>query len=149
MLNKKFKRAMIAPLMAIFTLSGVLVGCSGGSDQTAQSSGQEWQGEDLNIREVRNDKTGKWRIATVTSSTPQDEYAYEYYLRYMKDNSEGFNSLFIVNRTLNTTTQILDLGTIYVSVHEYVEGEERDADLLNTGLELDEYSIDPETGEVL
>lgn len=128
-----------------------LFGCSNGSDSAGSQttvSEQAWQGEDLTVMNVRNDKTGNWRIATTASSEPQDQYAYEYYQRYMKNDPE-ITSLFIVNFTLGTTTQIFVGGpTIDVSVHEYVDGEEHDAALLNSGMDLEQTQIlNKETGE--
>ena len=115
----------------------------------AESVEPEWQGEDLQIREVRNDSTGKWRVAVLSSPDPQDQYAYEYYQRYMK--GEDFDNLFIINFTLGTTTQInASADPIVVTVHEYVDGEEHDADLLNSGMDLEQTQyLSKESGEVL
>ena len=55
----------------------------------------------------------------------------------------------IVNFSLNTTTSISVLpdGTLDVSIHEYIDGEEHDAKALFGGMLLKEYFINPQTGE--
>ena len=109
-----YKKTWFIVLVALIVIGGVSNMINGGSDsdpagsalsQTSEvlahtseiianaseavsaesSSAQEWQGEDLVIQKVRNDKTGKWRVAVVSSGTPQDQYAYEYYQRYVND----------------------------------------------------------------
>lgn len=176
-----YKKTWFIVLVALIVIGGVSNMINGGSDsdpagsalsQTSEvlahtseiianaseavsaesSSAREWQGEDLVIQKVRNDKTGKWRVAVVSSGTPQDQYAYEYYQRYMKDDP-SYNNLFIVNLGLKTTTGIFNseaTGQIDVTVHEYVDGEEHDAVLLNSGMDLEQTKIlSASTGEVL
>lgn len=128
------------------------------NDQSSQVSKAEaseketikWQGDDLLIQKVNNDKTGKWRIAVISSSKPQDNYAFEYYQRYMKNEPDS-NNLFIVNLGLRTTTQIfVSDSTLDITVHEYVDGEEHDAVKLNSGMDLQQTKIlDKNTGEII
>ena len=128
------------------------------NDQSSQVSKAEaseketikWEGDDLLIQKVNNDKTGKWRIAVISSSKPQDNYAFEYYQRYMKNEPDS-NNLFIVNLGLRTTTQIfVSDSTLDITVHEYVDGEEHDAVKLNSGMDLQQTKIlDKNTGEII
>lgn len=139
-------------------------GDSSGSDGTTTASSEksaevvssestsdtEWEGDNLTLQKLNNDKTEHWRVAVISSSKPQDQYAFEYYQRYMKGHEDEFNNLFIVNLTLKTTTQIFVGSSIDVSVHEYVDGEEYDAIKLNSGMDLEQYQIlDKETGKSL
>lgn len=89
---------------------------------------------------VRNDNTGNWRISTIAKPIiMHNENAIEYYNNYFKDDSEIHG---IVNFTFNTTTKISKFGNLLmVTVHEYVDGEEHDANLLYSGMLTSQYHI--------
>jgi hypothetical protein len=95
---------------------------------------------------VPNDTTGKWRISSMASSKDITEYATDYYNTLFSSDDEIHA---IVNFSLNTTTSISVLpdGTLDVSIHEYIDGEEHDAKALFGGMLLKEYFINPQTGE--
>lgn len=94
---------------------------------------------------VRNDTTGRWRMAKVTGSKSAEEYAVDYYKEYFDADDEVHA---VVNFTLNTTACITNVGgKINVRIYEYVDGEEHDAKALFGGEKLAEYNIDPDTGE--
>lgn len=95
---------------------------------------------------VRNDSTGNWRELVVYSDKAIDEQlAIEYCNAYVESDSEVH---FIVNLYLKTTTRISKMGNlIFVTVHEYVDGEEHDAKILPGGDVLDDFCVDIETGK--
>ena len=84
---------------------------------------------------VPNDTTGKWRISSMASSKDITEYATDYYNTLFSSDDEIHA---IVNFSLNTTTSISVLpdGTLDVSIHEYIDGEEHDAKALFGGMLL-------------
>lgn len=93
---------------------------------------------------VRNDVTGKWRLAKVTGNKSAEEYAADYYREYFKEDNEVHA---VVNFTLNTTACITYVGgEINVRIYEYEDGEEHDAKALFGGEKLEEYNVDPDTG---
>ena len=92
-------------------------------------------------REVRNDKTGKWRITKIAESIPIEKYALSYSDLYMKEDEVHF----IVNFNYNTTTWLNKMGGIlFVEVREYVKREEHDAEVLGSGMTLKSYTIYPD-----
>lgn len=84
---------------------------------------------------VRNDKTGNWYIETISNSNANDpmEWAETYYNEYGKPGAV----LFVVNFANNTTTMLRndsqDGLQLLVEQHEYVDGEEHDANILPSG----------------
>lgn len=95
---------------------------------------------------VRNDKTGKWRIATYNGSNQIKDYAKEYYEAYFESDDEIH---FIVNLGLKTTSKITVIGDkLDVSVYEYVDGEEHDATLLASGMLLKQYQVNLSDGSI-
>lgn len=94
---------------------------------------------------VRNDTTGNWRISTIAANIQMVDYALSYYEWYMLDDEIHF----IVNFNYNTTTCIQYMnGCIFVTVHEYVDGEEHDANLLGGGMVLAQYIVYPDNGDI-
>lgn len=95
---------------------------------------------------VRNDITGRWRLARVADTTPTEKYALDYYKAFFKDDDEVH---IIVNFTLNTTTVLNVFGdTIFCDIHEYTDKEEHDASALAGGMLLASYGINKETGAI-
>lgn len=93
---------------------------------------------------VRNDVTGKWRIAKTASSLVVSENAVEYYNEMFSSDDEIHG---IWNATLNTTTKISKSSNLlFVDTYEYVDGEEHDANLLFSGMLLTSEIIDINTG---
>ena len=91
--------------------------------------------------DVRNDKTGNWKIVTIADNVDIEEYVLSYEDLYMNDNEVHF----IVNFNNNTTTVINKLtGILFVDVKEYVSKEEHDAAILGSGMELKNYMIYPD-----
>lgn len=103
-------------------------------------------GIDFYVQNVRNDATGNWRISTIAEDVEMQDIALDYYNMYFEGDEEIHG---IVNFFNNTTTCISVMGnTLDVTVHEYVDKEEHDADLLFSGMLLSEYFVDMETGEI-
>lgn len=95
---------------------------------------------------VRNDKTGNWRISKISENINMKEYALSYYKKYFKSDSEIH---WIVNFTLKTTTCISVSGNmLFVDVHEYVDGEEHYADTLGSGMTLSKFHIYTDNGDI-
>lgn len=96
---------------------------------------------------VHNDVTGRWRRSVTSSTLAPADYAVEYYNTMFVSDDEIHG---IWNSTLNTTTKISVSGNLlFADTHEYVDGEEHDANILFSGLLLDSKIIDKETGEPL
>lgn len=96
---------------------------------------------------VRNDKTGNWKISTVATTDDILEYINSYYKVNFSNNKEIHG---IVNFTLNTTTKISQLfdNVVAVTIHEYVDKEEHDANKLFSGMVLGEYWIYLDNGDI-
>lgn len=141
----------------------VLIGCAGGNsgspretekdavaiednaDDTANEDDSRINGVSFSISNVRNDVTGKWRIALIAEPIVMDEYAFEYYKKFFKSDDEIHA---IVNFTYKTTTRISKTPVgLNVTTHEYVEGEEHDAKTLFSGMVLSDKYYDSKTGE--
>lgn len=117
----------------------LLAGCGSG--------GSKVDGIDFDVRSVRNDTTGNWRIALIAENVEVKDIAFDYYKACFKSDSEIH---FIVNFNSNTTSSISVMGdTLYVAVRDYVSGEEHDAKLLGGGTVLGEYYLDKTTGELI
>ena len=89
---------------------------------------------------VRNDKTGNWRLSTVATTENIVEYTKSYYENNFSDDKEIHA---IVNFTLNTTTKVSKVldNILSVTVHEYVDKEEHDANELFSGMVLADYFV--------
>lgn len=95
------------------------------------------------ITDVRNDKTGNWRLV-VTSKRFEPEDAIEYESKHINEGEIHF----IVSFATNTTTSIRkDNEIIYLNVTEYEDKEEHDAKKLGNGMLLGEFQI--KDGEVI
>lgn len=96
--------------------------------------------------DVRNDVTGNWKISTIAEDVQMVDYALSYYKKYFRDDNEVHG---IVNFNYNTTTCITYMGgQIYVTVHDYVKGEEHDANLLFSGTVLADYVVYADNGDI-
>lgn len=94
---------------------------------------------------VRNDNTGLWRVAVIYTSENMVDHAADYYRAYFTADDEVH---FICNLGLSTTTRILYVnGELEVTVFEYTDGEEHDANVLPGGSLLNTYYVNIETGE--
>lgn len=104
--------------------------------------------EKLSIKNVRNDVTGNWRITTIANSSLSDieNYAFDYYHKYFKNNDEIHA---IVNFSTRTTNKLNMFGNlIYVTIYEYQENEEHDAKELFGGDVLAMYIVYADNGDV-
>lgn len=97
-------------------------------------------------KSVRNDTTGRWRVAVIYTGENMVDHALDYYKAYFTSDDELH---FICNLGLKTTTEIsVVLGKLQVDVREYVDKEEHDAKILNSGMLLTSYLVDIATGEI-
>lgn len=93
---------------------------------------------------VRNDSTGKWRCSVIYTSANMVDHALNYYKTFFKSDDELH---FICNLGLKTTTKICVVGDkLQVDVREYVDKEEHDAKIMNSGMLLASYLVDMESG---
>ena len=119
--------------------------CSCGGEEPYKAP----DGDSVSIRKnIKDDGTGRWRVASTASRTPTMEYVYDYYKNCFESDDEVH---FIINFTLGTTTRINNSGGILsVRTTEHVEKEELSAKTLGSGYPLtDEILIYSSTGEVV
>lgn len=96
---------------------------------------------------VRNDTTGNWKLSKIATTDDILEYAKSYYDNNFTSDDEIHA---IVNFTLNTTTCVSTLfdNIISVTIHEYVDKEEHDANKLFNGMVLGDYWIYLDNGDI-
>lgn len=96
---------------------------------------------------VNNDKTGNWRYAGFGNSNINfSEYALSYYNTRFESDKEIHA---VINFTDNTTTRISYTGGIlFVTVLEYVKGEEADATLMFSGKVIKDYIVYTDNGDI-
>ena len=96
---------------------------------------------------VRNDTTGNWKLSKIATTDDILEYAKSYYDNNFTSDDEIHA---IVNFTLNTTTCVSTLfdNIISVTIHEYVDKEEHDANKLFSGMVLGDYWIYLDNGDI-
>lgn len=95
---------------------------------------------------VRNDTTGRWRLARTSEPVQMQEYAVSYYKEYFERDDEVH---FVINYTNNTTSVIsYYTGILEVDVYSHVDGEEHDAKILPAGERLAQYWVYKDTGEI-
>ena len=96
---------------------------------------------------MNDDDTGSWKIVTIAQAglEPED-FAAAYYAACFED---GDTAHWIVNFSTNTTTVISRVGDqVFVTCHEYVDGEEHSAKDIGTGQLYGEWLLDPYTGKM-
>lgn len=87
---------------------------------------------------VHNDKTGKWKYATIAKTSDPNDWAVEYAKTFMEDGEVHA----VINFANSTTTRLVRNGdSLQVQTYEYVDGEEHDADMLFTGMPLDDVHL--------
>lgn len=95
----------------------------------------------------RNDTTGRWRKALVSTSEEIQEYALDYYREYFKADDEVH---VIYNFSLNTVNCLTVNGdTLFISITDYVDDEEHDAKSACGGTHLGDFQISIESGEII
>lgn len=96
---------------------------------------------------VRNDVTGKWKCILVAENNFNvEDYALSCYENYF-DSDETI--LAVINLTTKTSASVSKVaGVLYVSVYEYVDGEEHDAKIMFSGLHLVDYMVYTDNGDI-
>lgn len=133
-------------LVLVMLLS--LAACGSSEEQKLRDAlNEKIDGEILYSDEVRNDVTGRWRLARVATTADITDYVLDYYNAYFKSSDEVH---VIVNFTTNTTTVVTaPLDTMLsVDVHQYVDKEEHDADTLASGDLIASYIVYLDSGEI-
>ena len=96
--------------------------------------------------DVRNDATGNWRYSMYSESDSQETFALEYYKAFFESDDEIHA---VINTTNKTTAKISVVGTkLDVTIHEYLEDEEHDANKLFGGDVLKQYLVSIDDGSV-
>lgn len=96
--------------------------------------------------DVRNDSTGNWRYSTTADDIDIESYALSYYEEYFESDDEIH---CIVNFTRKTTSRLNIFGDmIFLSLYDYVDGEEHDANLMFSGTPLIDYIIYTDNGDI-
>src|SRR5699024_3591178 len=94
---------------------------------------------------VRNNTTGNFKKVTTNGEIKIPEDAIKYYNEHMTDDEVHY----IIDFSKNTTTNINEMaGILFVTVYEYQEKEEHDANTIGNGELLKEYHIDIDSGEI-
>lgn len=118
--------------------------------QTEPQIGKNIDDLDLEFKgNVKNDKTGKWKYAILNDSDIDfTEYAVSYYNKHM--NLDETHAIIVKpdSQTIRINSFKSSPDVVYISVLEYVENEELDADLLFSGTVLKDYMVDLKTGKV-
>lgn len=96
---------------------------------------------------VDNDKTGNWRSSGFAS---RDVDFLEYALSYYENRFESDNEVHaVINFIDKTTTRISYTdGKLFVTVLEYIKGEESDAYLMFSGKVIKDYIVYTDNGDI-
>ncbi|MCI9615613.1 MAG: hypothetical protein HFG93_10715 [Dorea sp.] len=101
---------------------------------------------DIIVENVRNDTTGKWKLVKIADNINIEKYALSYYDKYFESDDEIHA---IVNFNYNTTTKLSVFGDkLDVEVHEYVDKEEHDANILYSGMVYENFQIYLDNGDI-
>lgn len=94
---------------------------------------------------VKNDVTGKWKLAIISTDYPVSAYLKSYYNKYFKADDEIHA---IINKKDSTTACVaVRAGYLNVTIHKYIDGEENDANLLFSGDVISDKWYDKDTCE--
>lgn len=95
---------------------------------------------------VRNDVTENWRYSTTSEDIDIENYALSYYQEYFESDNEIHG---IINFTRKTTARLNVSGNmIFLSLYDYVDGEEHDAKIMFSGTPLASYIIYTDNGDI-
>lgn len=102
---------------------------------------------DINFADkVKNDTTGNWRYSTISEDIDIEVYAFSYYKKYFKNDNEIHG---IINFSRKTTARLNVSGNmIFLSLYDYVDGEEHDAEVMFSGTPLVNYIIYIDNGDI-
>lgn len=95
---------------------------------------------------VRNDVTENWRYSTTSEDIDIENYVLSYYKEHFENDNEIHG---IINFTRKTTARLNASGnTIFLSLYDYVDGEEHDAKIMFSGTPLASYIIYTDNGDI-
>lgn len=95
---------------------------------------------------VKNDATENWRYSTIAENIDIEVYTLSYYKKYFKNDNEIHG---IINFSRNTTARLNVSGNmIFLSLYDYVDGEEHDANIMFSGTPLASYIIYTDNGDI-
>lgn len=100
---------------------------------------------DLDVSDVRNDDTDKLKKVVTSKDVNMPDNAVAYYDEYM---SEG-EIHYIIDFSKNTTTALNNMsGQLFVTITEYVDKEEHDANIIGNGMVLSDYIVSLSDGAI-
>lgn len=133
------KRTIVTMLLVV-----MLALCSCGS-----SSGYEVPGIDGSLSPhtfVRNGSDDTKVVLIAQAGLDPTSFAYDYYKTCFEP---GDVAHYVYNMSTKVCTEIRNIGGVwFVTVREYVDGEEHDQKEAGAGMLLSEYMMDPETGNL-
>lgn len=95
---------------------------------------------------VRNDVTENWRYSTTSEDIGIEDYTLSYYEKYFENDNEIH---CIINFSRNITARLNVSGNmIFLSLYDYVDGEEHDAKLMFSGTPLASYIVYTDNGDI-
>lgn len=119
------------------------------ANESSEASAPSASSDTINVdfhSSVKNDVTGKWRLAIVDTEAPVNSYVVNYYKNFFKSDDEIHG---IINKHDGTTACVsVMLGMFSITVHKYVPGEENDAKLLFSGDVISDEFYNMETGQI-
>ncbi len=145
MKSKKMFCIMLSFLVCIL----VTVGCHAQdavSDKDALRKEVKEKYNLIYMGNARDDVTGNWRVSLYSGEDQFQDFALEYYNAFFESDKEIHA---VVNFAVKVTYKITyTLGELYVTAYDYVDGEEHSAKKLFSGTPLQQFVINPKTGEV-
>lgn len=124
------------------------------SDEESEEGSEDEEADKIDIDDiditfsdsVENDSTGNWRLAQYDSPEAVELFIADYYNKYFGSDDEVHA---VINSSLNTTTEIMKVGDFLdIRTHEYVDGEEKDAESLFGGSVIAEFFYYLSSGEL-
>lgn len=150
-MNKK--KILTLAIIAVMAISFIACGNSneskGDANTTIKSGEYDLNGLSVAFSDsVRNDSTDNLRLAKIATDMDISEYASAYHDMFIKSDQEVHA---IINFTLNTTSRITMLTSdlMEITVMDYVDKEEHDANKLFSGTLLKQYQLTLSTGELV
>lgn len=100
-----------------------------------------WMGD------VRNDNTGRWKLSEYSGSESLETFAADYYSAFF-DSDDEIHAVINMATSVTGRISVIDSNTLDVTLFDYVEDEEHDANALFGGTLLSQYWVTISTGEI-
>lgn len=115
-------------------------------EDSSSSSSSAIDGVVVDYRgKFKDDVTENWRLSTVVTSKPIEDYAFDYYKAYFNNDNEIH---WIINYADNTTSRINCMdGYLFVSTYSHVDGEENSAKEIGGGSFISDCTLSAKDGK--